>query len=279
VFSSFSVQMSASLRVCVSFSVCGSPSLYVYVSMCVCVSVCLSHNVCVSLSVCMSLSVCVFLGVFSSFSMMAGDGRQGPPTEQAKKEAEEIVGKLGEIVLLPQGEMPTLSTITDKSELTENRDFFKDAENGDKVLVYQQARKAFLYRPSTNRLINLAPVNLNDNSTEIDNNRQGEGSPAPSVSKENSASVVMYNGTQESGLTFAVESIITEAFPELIISNRVAASRTDYTKSIVVAVNSQKASLVIKMANELGFGVESLPAGETTPAADILIIVGQDQVK
>ena len=61
--------------------------------------------------------------------------------------------------MLPTGETPTIATVTDASKLKDQA-FFTNAVTGDKVLIYTNAKKAFLYRPSTNKIINIAPVNL-----------------------------------------------------------------------------------------------------------------------
>lgn len=75
------------------------------------------------------------------------------------KELESTIEKVGKIVLLPTGETPTLATVTDKERLS-NQDFYENARNGDKVLIYASARKAFLYRPSTGQIIAIAPVTV-----------------------------------------------------------------------------------------------------------------------
>lgn len=84
--------------------------------------------------------------------------------EIAQAEIDDVVRQLSKIVLVPEGEVPTLSTIKDTSALTENQEFFQNAANGDKIVIYQQARKAYLFRPSTGKLINFAPINVQENS-------------------------------------------------------------------------------------------------------------------
>jgi len=81
------------------------------------------------------------------------------PQSVAQQEVKDLVAQVGKIVELPTGETPTVATITDKSKLTDQQ-FFANAQNGDKVLIYVQAKKAYLYRPSTNKLIDIAPVNV-----------------------------------------------------------------------------------------------------------------------
>lgn len=68
-----------------------------------------------------------------------------------------VIAEVGKLAELPQGETPTMATVTNKEAL-KNQTFFKDAEIGDKVLIYKIAKRAFLYRPSTNKIIAIAPL-------------------------------------------------------------------------------------------------------------------------
>lgn len=86
------------------------------------------------------------------------------PTVTAQQEQQDLINKVGKLTVLPTGETPTVATVTDISKLKDQA-FFVNAVNGDKVLIYTQAKEAFLYRPSTNKIINIAPVNLG-NSTQ-----------------------------------------------------------------------------------------------------------------
>jgi hypothetical protein len=72
-------------------------------------------------------------------------------------EAGDLVQEVGKIVLLPNGEVPTIATIVDPSKYS-GQAFFKNAKTGDKVLIYVEAKKAYLYRPSQNLLIEAAPI-------------------------------------------------------------------------------------------------------------------------
>lgn len=72
-------------------------------------------------------------------------------------ELDSLVDQVGKIINLPANEQPTIATVTDLEKLN-NQKFFDQAEIGDKVLVYMQAKKAYLYRPSANKLIEAAPV-------------------------------------------------------------------------------------------------------------------------
>lgn len=79
------------------------------------------------------------------------------PEAAAKAEAEELSKKVGVFLELPKDESPTIATVSDAEKLNDQV-FFQYAQNGDKVLVYTTAHKAVLYRPSTNKVIEYAPV-------------------------------------------------------------------------------------------------------------------------
>lgn len=64
--------------------------------------------------------------------------------------------KIGEHYSLPANEEPAMFTVTDKEQIT--TEFLKIAQNGDKVLVYQGAKRIIIYRPSTDRIIDIGPV-------------------------------------------------------------------------------------------------------------------------
>ncbi len=73
-----------------------------------------------------------------------------------ESEAQTLVAAVSKLVVLPSDETPTIATVKDKESL-KSQPFFIEAEVGDKVLIYQKAGKAILYRPSTNRVIAIAP--------------------------------------------------------------------------------------------------------------------------
>ncbi|MBI2592088.1 hypothetical protein HYW36_01285 [Candidatus Saccharibacteria bacterium] len=76
-----------------------------------------------------------------------------------------VVEQVGRLVLLPTDEQPTLATVSDLSKL-QGQPFFASAAKGDKVLVYNKAKKAILYRPSLNKIVEMAPLNLSEQSSQ-----------------------------------------------------------------------------------------------------------------
>lgn len=86
------------------------------------------------------------------------------PTVTAQQEQQQLISKVGKLTVLPKDETPTVATVTDISKLKDQA-FFTNAQNGDKVLIYTNAKKAFLYRPGTGKLINIAPLNVGNGSS------------------------------------------------------------------------------------------------------------------
>ncbi len=84
--------------------------------------------------------------------------------QQKSDDLNMAVGQVGKLVLLPTGEQPVLAIVSDLSKL-QGQPFFAHAQNGDKVLIYKKTRKAILYRPSINKIVEIAPVNIDNNAT------------------------------------------------------------------------------------------------------------------
>ncbi len=102
------------------------------------------------------------------------------PNTLAKQESKDLVDKVGKLVELPKGENPTIATVADKSKLAK-QPFFAKAKNGDKVLIYTEAKRAILYRPITNKIIEIAPVQIGEDqpSTKDKSTPESESTETP----------------------------------------------------------------------------------------------------
>lgn len=81
------------------------------------------------------------------------------PEMSAQDEVAKLVAEMSTIIELPGDEQPTVATVLDKDKL-KDQGFFTLAENGDKVVIYSKARKAILYRESSKKIIEVAPIEL-----------------------------------------------------------------------------------------------------------------------
>lgn len=97
------------------------------------------------------------------------------PQAAARKEAEELVAIVGKIIILPADELPTVATVSDPTKLADQA-FFAKAKVGDKVLLYANSRKAYLFDPKANKILEVAPINLGEGDTT--------GAPIPTAPEE-----------------------------------------------------------------------------------------------
>lgn len=91
--------------------------------------------------------------------------RLSDPQQAAKDEATKIKELVANLVEVPADENPTIATVNDASKL-KSQAFFAKSQNGDKVLIFTKAKKAYLYRPSTNKVIEVAPINIGKQQTK-----------------------------------------------------------------------------------------------------------------
>ena len=173
-----------------------------------------------------------------------------------------LVEEVGKVIALPEGEEPTVATITDIEKL-KDQEFFANARNGDKVLIYTNARRAILYDPVAKKVLNVAPVNI------------GTGSAAPAQT-EPKIKVALYNGTTTAGLTSTVERQVEGKITTIEVSSKENASKEDYTKTIVVDLSGSRRDLARELASVVGGEVGTLPEGESKPETDLLVIIGSE---
>lgn len=81
------------------------------------------------------------------------------PQKVVQEETERIVEKVSRLMVLPEGEVPTIATVSNPEKL-KDQVFFTNAKTGQKLLIYTQAKKAILYDPQTDKIVEVAPLNI-----------------------------------------------------------------------------------------------------------------------
>lgn len=204
-----------------------------------------------------------------------GAGAQQSLIPVDKAQVQEFLDKLQSIALVPLDEAPTLATIVDVSKLREEA-FFRKAEVDDKLFVYQQAQLAILYRPSVEKIVNMAT--LFDQSGS-----QNNSSPPPQVKGATTQAspgaqlqykLAVYFATDSASLRAKVGKALT-TIPNVEVVKEALTRETTYTGVTVVDLKGGQSAIVTELAKKLGGARGSLPEAEDKPDADILAIVAE----
>lgn len=197
-----------------------------------------------------------------------------------------LLTEVGSKMELPGGETPDIATVTDVSKLA-GQDFFKKAQNGDKVLIYRSSSKAILYRPSTGKIIEVAPVNLNtDSQGEILPGEPSESSPSAQTSNLSPTpaekfKVVVLNSTKESGLAKKGADLLDEDVVEIMkTSNSIGEYDTTTITNVskTKKISEKELKDIVSSYTDIEPEVTTkLPSDETAPSgSDIVVILGAD---
>lgn len=190
------------------------------------------------------------LAVFGGYYFMKyNDLKNNPvPAEQAAQaEVDRYKQEVGELYDLPDDEEPSIATVRDKEQLA-NQPFFAQAENNDVTLIYQNARLAILYRPSTGKLINVSTLSIEDN---------------PRVT------VVGPSGKRG-------EAVASLANVQITASEGTAPAAS-VPATVVVDVSGENEAAAKAVAEALDAKVATLPKNQEAPEnTEILVIVADD---
>ena len=191
------------------------------------------------------------------------------PTQAAKEEAKALKGKISRLIELPKDEEPTVATVTDKNRL-KDQPFFKNAENGDRVFIFTEAKKAILYRPSSNKIIEVSFITIGQEQVAGESDSAGQARSSKTV-----ADIVVYNGSGVNGLAASKKREITDKFPQFEVS-KIGDTKGSYSKNLIIDLKGNQKEVISELIEFLGGeSVTSVPEGEVRPDADILIILGQ----
>ncbi len=194
-----------------------------------------------------------------------------------------LVDEVGDKMIIPKGETPTIATVTDVTKL-EEQPFFRNAQNGDKVMIFGSTNMAILYRQSIHKIVTVAPINAQNSPIATDNANPSPlpSGVTPSVSPTPSSTptkVAILNGTKVAGLAKKAENLIkSDTIAVVTLGNTTG----DYTTSSISKVsNSSKLTdsdlQLIISPTKMKAKVLPLPTDETVPnGADVVIILGKD---
>lgn len=178
-----------------------------------------------------------------------------------KPESQAIREQVGKLVMLPPGEEPAIATIGEGTQPTDR--LLEKSQAGDKLLLYYGSLKAYLYRPSLNKLVDIGPLTVDPSATEVQGTR-----------------ITVVDGANMPDKAADYRTRLRSIFKDAaVIAPPQTAARSDHSRTVIVDLtnNQAKYNLVSNIAATLRVSQGVLPLGETAPAdADILIVVGKD---
>lgn len=83
----------------------------------------------------------------------------------AEMDPQSLLAAISKLIIIPKGETPTIATVMDPEQL-KDQPFFVNAKKNDKLFIFSSAKEAFLYNPSENRIVKVAPITIDQTGTE-----------------------------------------------------------------------------------------------------------------
>ena len=208
----------------------------------------------------------------------------GPLTDDRQRE---LIAEVSSRIMLPTDEKPTVAIVSDINRLKDQQ-FFSSGQNGDVVLIYMNSKKAILYRPTEKKIVEVAPVNLNNTAASVAG-VQTTGAPEPTgaaLAKTSTSPTptpeprkyALRNGTNVTGLARTFEQQMMSKYPTAEVVERGNAVKRDYANSMIIDLSGTKTAETQLIATALGIVPGPLPLGELAPVgADFLVIIGADK--
>jgi hypothetical protein len=199
-----------------------------------------------------------------------------PGEKLTESQVEQLIARVGRFLVLPSDEQPSVAAISDAQELAQRQSFYKDAQDGNILIVY--SNKAIIYDAVADQLVNVGPIVRTD--TELAPTASDSSAPTPTPEATPvpvAITVEVRNGTQTPGLASALANQLRES--ELYEVEAVGDATTGYDNTVIVFLASDdeaKAATVAGLAEELNATVVTeLPTGERATSHEVLILIGQ----
>lgn len=173
-------------------------------------------------------------------------------------EVKKLVAEVAKVARLPQNETPSIATITDALKL-KDQPFFKDAKNGDVLLVYNQSGKAILYDPKEKKVVDVTTL-------------------SQTASFNQQFKVAIRNGTPTARLAGKLEEDLKKALGVVNVVVKENAQKETYEKTIVIVLNQAAQEFASNISKTINAQIAEMPSDEPKPKdADVLIIIGKDR--
>ncbi|OGE09991.1 hypothetical protein A3A60_03905 [Candidatus Curtissbacteria bacterium RIFCSPLOWO2_01_FULL_42_26] len=187
------------------------------------------------------------------------------PEQAASKEVDKLVSDVSKLMDLPSDEKPTIATVRDPQKV-KDQPFFEKAQENDKVLIYNNAKLAILYRPQTNKILNVAPINI------------GASQNSATQPAEQEIKFIILNGTTIAGAAGRYQQKLQEKVASAKIISIGNAKDNNVADTFIIDSSGKQTSILEDLAKNLEVKVGTLPQDQLDEDADFIIVVGKDQI-
>lgn len=205
-------------------------------------------------------------------------GHQGfvikPGERLTDEQVGELIKRVSRFLVLPSDEQPSVAAISDSAALAQRQSFYKDAKDGDILIVYSS--KAIIYDAAADKLVNVGPIVRTDTEPSPTASGSIQTTPTPEPAEPVEVTIEVRNGTKTAGLAGAMASDLRK--DDLYSVESVGDATGSYDKTVIVYLSDDdagKAATVQRLADELDAEiVNALPDGERDSKYDVLILIG-----
>ncbi len=205
----------------------------------------------------------------------ASSGAQQSLIPVDKAEVQALLEKLQSIALVPLSEAPTLATVVETDKLRTEA-FFKNAEIDDKLFIYQQAQIAILYRPSVEKIVNMATL-LDQSGSKMPVQTAPQVTQPPTSASSGAQlqyTLAVYFATDSATLRAKAGKALS-SIENIEVTKEALTRGTDYTGATIIDLKGGQDAIVAELVNKLGGNTGELPPEEDRPDADILAIIAE----
>ena len=217
--------------------------------------------------------VCLVVGVF--LGAMFGDRliNRGVPVKVSKvAEINRLLQKVSRHMAIVKDEDPIVATVQNAEILRQTNPFFyRDVQNGDLLIVWESNGRAILY--STKKDIVLSALVLPPGAFSAQDLTGAVGAGSGGAVDAKQLNIEIRNASGRSGAAKDLSDKFKAAgFSQVIVSN---SAKTYPTTTLVKVSDKAKSEASLDQIITLSGGAfGSLPSGEASGSADLLIILG-----
>jgi len=190
---------------------------------------------------------------------------QGQLNEQ---EVSLMLSKIAKHIKLPSDERPTISTIQDIQILQSQQPFFKDAHNGDRLIIY--SNKAIIYNEKEDILINVGPIYWEAPPSQVPAATTTQETPSSTTQVAEPVKVEIRNGGAPRGSAAAWGEKIKALGGFEVLGTKNASQK--YPEGIIIDLKGKDIAKLKGIFTK--DPVKEMPSGEVPSEADVLIILG-----